>query len=83
MEIDEVKEYYVNMWKQKFEELNELTIFIQSLNQKFQLFIQKIKLPPDSISMIFFHQYVYTCDHQNTIMSFKINPHVGVDKIGK
>lgn len=32
MDIDEIKEYYIDMWKQKLEELNELTKFIQSLN---------------------------------------------------
>lgn len=32
MNIDEIKEYYVDMWKQKLEELNELSKFIQTLD---------------------------------------------------
>ena len=34
MEIDEIKEYYVDMWKLQLKELNELSIFIQSLDNK-------------------------------------------------
>ena len=32
MNIDKVKEYYIDMWKQKLEELNELSKFIQILD---------------------------------------------------
>ena len=32
MEIDKIKEHYTNIWKQKFEELNELTKFIHTLD---------------------------------------------------
>ena len=32
MEIDKVKEYYVEIWKKRLEELNELSQFIQTLD---------------------------------------------------
>jgi hypothetical protein len=32
MEIDEIKKYYIEEWKFRFEELNELTKFLHSLD---------------------------------------------------
>ena len=32
MEINKVKEYYIEMWKKRLEELKELTEFIQTLD---------------------------------------------------
>jgi hypothetical protein len=32
MEIKEIREYYIEEWKLRLEELNELGLFIQSLN---------------------------------------------------
>ena len=34
MNKDEIKEFYVNLWKEQFNDLNELTKFIHTLDQK-------------------------------------------------